>query len=126
MSWANERQSIESRLSANWSTTPIAWENVDFEPPDNSSWIRATILNGETIYDRFSSKKRHLGIISIQIFSPLNQGASTARSYADTIKSIFDGQEFGGVSCQASSIVNVGNLNGWYQLNLNVPFSRYE
>jgi len=126
MSFAAERTSIEARLSSNWTTTTIAWGNVDFDPPDNAAWVRLSILNGESSYRVLEEKKRHIGVIAIQIFVPKNQGTATARSYADTLAGIFEDQIFDDVICRAASLATVGQSSEWQQLNLTIPYWRDE
>ncbi|MCP3665748.1 MAG: hypothetical protein GY696_25175, partial [Gammaproteobacteria bacterium] len=41
------RNAFESRLSANYSTTDIAWDNSTFDQT-NSSWIRAVLIPTRT------------------------------------------------------------------------------
>lgn len=126
MSWSTEREDIEGRLDTNWSTTPIAFQNVDFDPPDNSEWVRLSILNGETVYNTLGGGLEHLGVIMMQIFSPKNIGTATVRGYADTLAGIFENAEFNDVICRAASIDNIGVVNDWYQVNVNIPYYRYE
>ncbi|MEO1943429.1 MAG: phage tail terminator-like protein [Candidatus Thioglobus sp.] len=123
-SFAAERASIEGRLSSNWTTTAIAYDNVDFDAVTGVEWIRLTILPAETNYRALEAKKRFNGIISIQIFSPRNKGTATIRTYADTLSGIFVDQKFDDVVCRSASITSVAQLSEWHQINLNIPFWR--
>ena len=124
MSFANERTSIEARLNANWTTTTINWENVDFDTPNNASWIRLSIINGASDYRVLEAKKQHLGMIAIQVFTPVNTGTATVRGYCDTLAAIFDDQTFDDVVCGVASIANVGASDVWYQINISIPYRR--
>ena len=124
MSFANERSSIEARLSANWTTTAVNYSNVDFDTPNNSPWVRLSILNGQSDYRAINSKKIHLGLISIQVFTPVNTGTASIREYADTLASIFDDQSFDDVVCGVASIASVGSSDVWYQVNITIPYRR--
>ena len=124
MSFANERASIEARLNANWSTTTIDWENVDFNTPNNASWIRLSIINGASDYRVLEAKKQHLGMIAIQVFTPINTGTSTIRGYCDTLAAIFDDKSFDDLVCGVASISNVGGSDVWYQINITIPYRR--
>ena len=124
MSFASERSSIEARLNSNWSTTTIDWENVDFNTPNNASWVRLSILNGDSDYRAMDSKKVHIGIISVQVFTPINTGTATAGGYADTLAAIFDDRSFDDVRCGVASIASVGNSDIWYQINITIPYRR--
>jgi hypothetical protein len=126
MSFVNERAYIEARLSANWATTPIDWENVDFDTPNNSPWIRLSVLNGESDRRNINSGKRHLGLVVIQIFVPINTGTNTIRGYADTLAAVFEDQDFDDVECGIASIAIIGNSDVWYQVNVTIPYRRNE
>ena len=124
MSFANERIEIENRLEVNWLTTPIAWGNITFNPPNNDSWVRLNIMNGSTEYRAINYKKRYNGIINIQIFVPLKTGTSVARDYADTMAEIFDSKLFDSIVCDVASVTEVGADAKWYQINVDTPYWR--
>ena len=124
MSFANERTSIESRLNSNWTTTTIQWENVDFDTPNNAPWVRLSILNGDSDYRAIDSKKVHLGLIVIQLFTPINTGTATAKGYVDALAAIFDDQSFDDAVCGVASMANVGTSDIWYQINITIPYRR--
>jgi len=124
VSFANERIEIENRLEVNWLTTPIAWGNITFNPPNNDSWVRLNIMNGSTEYRAINYKKRYNGIINIQIFVPLKTGTSVARDYADTMAEIFDSKLFDSIVCDVASVTEVGADAKWYQINVDTPYWR--
>ncbi len=126
MSFASERTNIEGRFNTNWTTTTIAWGNADFDTPNNTSWVRFNILNGSSAYRAINGLKRHTGVISIQIFAPVNSGTHTIRGYADTISAIFDGVSFNDVVCDVASIITIGADDKFHQINVNVPYWRDE
>lgn len=126
MSWASERASIEARLSANWETTAIAYDNVAFEAPNNAAWIRLNIVNGDSGYRALDAKKRHTGVITLQLFAPKNQGSDTLRGYADTLAGVFEDVTFDDIVCRNASITNIGFNQEWHQMNVSIPFWRDE
>ena len=126
MSYEAERASIEGRLSAGWATTAIAYDNVAFSAQDNAAWIRLNIVNGDSGYRVLESKKRHTGVIIIQMFAPKNQGSGVLRGYADTLATLFEDQKFDDVVCRNASLTNAGISNEWHQMNLTIPFWRDE
>ena len=130
MSWANERQAIESRLAAAWTTTPIRYENVPFAQ-QTTPYVALFILDGQG--DQISlgtpALRRWVGIIVVQVFVPQDTGTQLARSYADTIGAVFDRAQFssgssGMIRCRIPSVTVVGITNGWSQLNVTIPFIR--
>jgi hypothetical protein len=124
MSFENERTEIENRLQANWIDTPVSWENITFNEPNNSPWVRLNILNGATEYRAINYKKRYNGIINVQIFVPIKTGTTVARQYSDIICSLFDSVIFDTVVCDTSSVTIVGSDAKWYQINVDTPYWR--
>ena len=124
MPFADERTEIENHLEKYWLDTPINWDNIAFNQPNNSPWIRLNILNGATEYRALQYKKRYNGIINIQIFVPIKTGTSVARSYADDVCSMFDSVTFDSVECDVSSVTIVGADTKWYQINVDTPYWR--
>ena len=128
MSYAQERTDIESRLSTNWSTTPIKWDGVAFTPTPGTPWIRCSILPGDVEALEFGrdTTKEHMGIIDIGIFVQKETGTVLARTYADTLSALLDMGAFGTIDCDEASVQNLGVDGDWYQLNITIPFSRRE
>ena len=124
MSFENERIAIENHFEEFWNETPIAWENVAFDTPNNSAWVRLTILNGSSNYRTITGLKRHLGIIDVQIFTKKDTGSSVGREYADTIGTIFEGKKFSDVVCDIASINTIGADSIWHQINVSIPYWR--
>jgi len=126
MSFSNERVAIESQFEEFWIDTPVAWENVTFDTPNNSAWVRLNILNGSSAYRAINGLKRHLGLIIVQIFVPKDTGSSAGREYADTVKQIFEGKKFSDVLCDVASIETIGTDSVWHQVNVTIPYWRDE
>ena len=126
MSFENERLAIENRFEKFWIYTTVAWENVEFNTPNNEGWARLNILNGAGNYKGINNQIRHTGIIVIQIFVPRNTGTSTIRQYADYASSIFNGGKFNDVVCDVASIETIGADDIWHQVNVNIPYWRDE
>ena len=132
MGWASERKAIEARMSANWATTPIKYENAPLQEL-TAAHIGLFIRPGDRAQVTLGSNPtiRSISIIIVQIFVPQESGLVLARTYADTIAAIFDRLQFMTddndlISCQTASIDVVGESGGMYQVNLTVPYSRNE
>jgi hypothetical protein len=128
MSYANEFSDILARLQANWSTTSIATPNVPFNP-GGSAYVRLNVLNTEAQRTEFSGGSEWVffpGIIQVDIFVPEATGVFTAKSYADTIFGIFSRAEFSNIDCDVGEVVDVGTIEGYYQLSVSIPFTRRE
>ena len=131
MSFADERQAIEARLTANWTTTPIQYDNVAFSAPADNKYISLVITNGSATQQELGATPmhRHIGVVTIQVFVPVEAGTNEARGYADTLAGVFRNAQFsagssGSILCRSPSITRVGVNNGLYQLNVAVPYQR--
>jgi len=126
----DERRAIESRMAANWTTTPIRYENVPFTET-REPYVACFIRDGEghQISLGTVALRRWSGLIIIQIFVQQDKGTTLAKTYADTVAAIFDRAEFstgnsGPIRCRIPSITEVGVTNGWFQVNVTIPFIR--
>lgn len=127
MSFDDERAAIEGRFNTQWgSTTEIAWDNVPFTPPA-TAWVRLSILPGESFNAALGATAvRHPGVIVVQIFTPEDTGTAQARTLAQSAANVFNNARFSGIRCRAAGIFRVGTFDGWYQMNVNIPFERDE
>lgn len=129
MTFAAEAAAIESRLSSNWTTTPIKYDNVDYVPTAGQNFVELIIDNSNAAIAGFGSTSlmyRMRGIISINIFTSLNTGTRTARGYADTIATLFRAAHFSGIICGAPNITRIGQVEDWFVINVSVTYYRNE
>jgi len=126
MSFSNERIAIENHFQEFWIDTPIAWENIAFTAPNKSPWVRLNVLNGSSAYRAINGLKRHLGLIIVQVFTPINTGTNAGREYADTVAQIFGEKKFSDVLCDVASIATIGTDSVWHQVNVTIPYWRDE
>lgn len=127
MSFESIRSAIAGRLSANWSTTSIAWENRDFTPPTSGGWIELTVLGNTGLTRGMAGNGSNIsvqdtGLIAINIYTPEGSGTATGRGYADTLAALFEHKLFSGVTTYTATLTARGVVNGWHQLNLTIPF----
>ncbi|HFI6571322.1 TPA: electron transfer flavoprotein subunit beta, partial [Escherichia coli] len=62
------------------------------------------------------------GIIIIQLFVPAGSGSKLITETADKLRELFEFQDDDRLSYQAVSSIAVGEKNGWFQLNLQIPY----
>ena len=124
MSFSTARRDIENRLSDNWATTPIAWENVPFVPPNDEAWISLSIFEDDVRRITIGNPGTHrvMGIITISINIPESTGTKLARDHADSLAPIFRDKQFNGITCREAKLGNGGTKDGWYTMVLSVPF----
>lgn len=89
---------VKTYLTAQWSSTTIAWENEPFSKPEPPAhWIavemqgtlygQQSIGAGEQADNRWDEE----GILWVHIMAPTGEGSSTARQYAKAIADLFRG-----------------------------------
>lgn len=131
MTFKNEHKDIESRFQTQWgSTTPVAYDNIEFTPVSGTAYVRLHISTGDQIPVSLggigATQYRGVGTISVNIYIPLNIGGQTGKDLADTAAAIFRGQTFSGITCRGAEVTDLGERNGWYVYNVSIPFFRDE
>jgi hypothetical protein len=134
--YADLKAAIRQRLVANWTTTPLLFENVEEEQIKTNGQMPDSFVACETLPLMQEQKDlgggnirgyRTRGIIKIYIFTPAGDGDGLGMEYADTIAAIFRGKTFDGVVCYAPSIRDSGadksDAEGRYwRITLGVEF----
>lgn len=125
-----QQELLENRFNDKWGqTTPIAWENVDYTPQSGTSYVTFRIMpNGSD----FASIGKHplirsIGLVEINVMTPLNRGAEPGNNLADSAIEVFrdtDGRGWksGGLRCGAGYILNVRKEDEWYRHIVIIPF----
>lgn len=130
MSYALERETIESYLKANWTETGIAYDNVPglidvngnyVKMSDNpTEFIRIVVrpVKKEVTTLGHTPDTRNTGIIFIQVFTQEGTGSNRALEIADSITSLFQSKLISGIQCLDSNVQNIGPNLGYYQINV--------
>ena len=131
MSYVSERKSIELEFSTSWATaTPVKWDNVDFEPTAHTSFVSFHIIPSKAVLKSIgaisSALYRSYGMIEIQIYTPINQGAAIGASYADRAIDIFRNKRIDDIRCDAGQIQNIEDVGEWFCTIVTIPFYRDE
>ena len=133
--FADISNAIRSRLSANWATTPILYENLNEatvqtagENPEAFIVLEIIPLTNEQldIGALNAVRYRTRGTIRIHILTPASEGDGLGLEYADTLAAIFRGKEFGGVVCYGVTPRGGGEkadpAGRYWRLTLGVDF----
>lgn len=128
MSFEIEKQVIEAYIQANaiaFSGFEIAYENVSMTNASRD-WVRVNILNSgsEQISMGNNPYYRYRGLLIFQIFCKLNTGVGKSTRLADEISDLFTSQRISGITFQTPSKDSFGEVGGWYQSNVSIPFFR--
>lgn len=119
-------RSIETVFDDSYSATPVAYENVPFDPP-SGAWVRLTVVNGGGATFGLTGAQpivRDTGVISVQVFVPENTGTQAAKALVDSIVPIYEHTQFDGIVAYTASVAPVGISDGWHQTNITIPFRR--
>lgn len=129
-----DRRILEGEFQTNWDLNDgiVEYEGVPFSQPTNASWLRFTIVNGESnrITCGDSALYRSMNIIVVQIFVLKDKGARLVTTLADRVADIFRDQEYttgsgGVITCYTPSLRMVGtDGKGFYQGNVSIPYKR--
>lgn len=95
-----------------------------FEPPKDQIWAKVFISNAGSHIKEIGSKpnKRTVGIIYIQLFGPMNSGTFDLSTLADLWAEHLEYYQVDGLELREASIIDVGESNGLYQYNVNIPY----
>ena len=132
MSSATENTEIRTRFNLLRDILiPVSWPNESFEVPNPpKTYVRFSIANGDSkLMDIGSEIKtyRNIGIIYLSLFCPPNTGNGQIMIQADNMANIFRSWNGQSVKCRTPSIKHIGTVSdGWYQVNVVIPFQRDE
>ena len=96
MASAEVYSAIKAHLAASWATTPIAYENENFNKPDGA-WIMlevaGTLYVQQTIGAGYGQENRwdEEGILYLHVLVPTGTGSVNARTYAKSLANLFRG-----------------------------------
>lgn len=104
---------------------PICWPNTPPLTSSNAPWVRFTVLPGELQKPYIGPQQDHdlWGYVSAQVFAPSGGGDGVARRAAWSIGELFRRYESGGLWCGLPEYRAVGDNEGFYQINVLVPWT---
>lgn len=123
MSYLQEQIDIETFFQANWTETPIVFENgVSLE---SNEWVRLTVLSGvaKRVTMGDDPAFRHSGVVFVQIYTALDEGAARAKALADAVENLFREALVGTIRFGVPQ-VRRGPVSEWYQINVSTDFRR--
>ena len=105
---------------------PIAFENADFEPPEQGAWLSAHYLpvsNSSLMKDEFGLDE-FAGIYQVSIYMPSGSGSGEAQRTADTIIQWFKHGRYVDDVLILESTRNSGRSgSGWYIIDVSINFT---
>ena len=130
MNQVSIRQIIEARFSTQWAdTTHVAYENVPYEPADETAWVRLSVQFLYNAYNGLGECREIIGMVGVQIYCPVRQGTLKQEQFSDEVVSIFRG-DHNGIAYKDANIISPGENTGltknigenWYQSSVLVNF----
>lgn len=102
---------------------PIEVQNTPARSHDGN-WLRVMVAPGDTITFEVGGSPipRKTGLVIFQIFTKEDIGWGQAYDIADKMGMHMAYQSIGDIDTLAYTPIEVGHGNGWYQLNLHVPY----
>lgn len=129
MSWESMCNTIRSRfktLVADAVPLQTQYDNMKFNPPDNTNWCRLTIVQGSTdqvsIGAPSSNRERTLGVMIAQLFAPVEAGDGTILGIADDVRRAFKRVTASGVTFKTPYLAKRGREGDSWQINVMCPF----
>lgn len=128
MGFFEQQSAIEQEFKDNWPHTPIANDNVQFDPQGMEEWVRLTDLNayGKQASLGNSPLYRYGGMVVVQVFTELNTGSARAKQLVDLVTPIFRSKRISGIQFYVPAVTRIGPRDGWYQVNVDCPYYRDE
>ncbi len=127
MNFKAAEAAIRAYFNTGWAArTPVAWPDIPFTPPV-TTWVRFSMKNTDgyqaSIGSPGSNKFRRVGFVYIQIFQPVGQGSTDARTKADIAADIFIANTLPGVTFKNVIAKDIGpDGAGFYQWNVTAQF----
>lgn len=133
MSSATINTELRTRYNT-WVDKPTLTEfpNELFTPPNPVAyWARFTVRLGEEYRMDIGTGTtggtyRIPGVLIVQLFYPQNKGNGTVLLKADSLAAKFRNWCGTTITCEAATVEEIGITEGYYQVNVTVPFRQDE
>lgn len=129
MKHAEARAEIETQFAALWAATPVAYENVVFEPPaDETPWVRLSVASDAAELASIGGPPRRWrcrGRVVLDIHTATGSGSRLALQLADLTLDLFAGWPASPLRFLAGSPAPAVQSGDLYRVTVTVPF-RYD
>lgn len=129
--YIEEYNALFSFFQGEWGNkSPLMVENDSRQPQPAETWVRFALRGGVSTLASVgapgSNRAQYPGTILIQVFTPLAAGDAAGRKLADQAAQVFEGAKLEGfdIGLPYVSVAEEPNEDGWYQINVTVPFTR--
>ena len=130
------RAAIEGRIATEMAIAPaypVSYQNVPYNPPNNSPWLQVFIRFGDNAYATLMPTggvgfNRQNGVLTVNIYTPIGAGTGANLTIAERIKDLFDRQTVSGIIFDAASgpaQILPASPEPYYQTQLTITFEAY-
>ena len=128
MSFADAVTAVESFFADAWTETPVAYGNVDFDPPPSGTWIKLMVLHDDSRVVGLGQPRlvRHTGRVLVYCFVDDGVGTPAALSLADAVTGLFAAADLAGFVFGPVRVSFDGKYQTRFQASVTVPFWRDE
>lgn len=141
MSLNTVRSYIEGRIAtefAEFPTLPVAYQNVPFSPPNNTSWIQTNIIWGDSAYMTILTTSargtgegfdRRNGTLVFNIFTPRGQGPGAGLTIAQRCINLFTRLQLENIKFDPANgprSIEPSVPEGFFQTQVAITFEAYE
>jgi len=125
------RAAIEGRIATQMAIAPaypVSYQNVPFSPPNNTPWLQVFVRFGDNAYATLASFNRQNGVLVVNVFTPIGNGAAANYTIAERVKDLFDRQIVSGIIFDAASgpnVVTPAAPEPYFQTQLTITFEAY-
>lgn len=102
--------------------------NLKFETPTDGIWLRVTIKGGINQLHGMNTKPcvLQVGTVIIQLFDRIGNGTKAIKTRADSLANHLGCYSTGKLELLAPSVIDMGDDgNGFYQINVSIPYRYY-
>jgi len=100
--YAGAVAAIKARMAANWTTTPVVYQNAanEYDPATatQTPWVFFEVIGSSSGLRGVGMPGNHVwlyrGFIAAHVFVPINTGTDQAQQYANSIGEIFRAEGF--------------------------------
>lgn len=135
MNFELERRLIEKHFQTQWALSSMAskkvkYQNIPFNQPSNESFVALFIFSGANDQITLGTGPliRNVGMVDMQVFTPIGEGMKEAREIIDVLDTIYARQTLteGSVVIEFRDpeIMEKGEQDSWYQINAAYPFRK--
>lgn len=137
MSLEAERAALETRFQALWAasafaTVPVHYDNISTKQPE-TTYLMHQIISGDGMQKEIAGEgpvlHRYVGLVQVDVLSPIGAGSASARRIADVVCEIYRRKQLtdaagGKITFRTPSTRQVGVISERYRMIVSCPYYR--